>query len=188
MSIETIEGIRTGADDPRGTDNPRGRALHLPGGKSLGAAQLWHAVRLLSACALAYGGAWLCGLHDRFWAMITAVVVTQPLLQATLAAGRDRVIGTVLGALVGLGVVLAVRHGWPRIPTFCAALVPLALITAVWPNMRLSCITLIVVVLVPADDLSFNRPIERVLEILLGTLASVLTSAASFEGWREPRR
>lgn len=152
--------------------------LRLPGGKTFGIPEAVQTVRLLSASVLAYGAAAMFGLPDGYWAMITAVVVTQPVLQATLIAGLDRVLGTLLGALAGLIVILGARHGVSEGAGFCTALVLLALLTAVWPNMRLSCITLIVVVLVPSGDLSFSRPIERVAEILLGTLAAVIASAA----------
>lgn len=150
----------------------------IPGGRSFGMPEVVQTVRLLSASALAYGAATMFGLPDRFWAMVTAVVVTQPMLQATLAAGLDRVLGTVLGAVAGLSVIFCARHGLPESVGFCTALVLLAIVTAVWPNMRLSCITLIVVVLVPSNGLSFSRPIDRVLEILLGTLVAVIASAA----------
>ncbi len=137
----------------------------------------WQTLRIMSACALAYGLAALVGLPDRFWAMVTAIVVTQPALDATLSAGRDRIVGTVLGAVAGLGVIEAGRHDWPLFGMFWVALVPLAILTALWPNLRLGCVTLVVVVLVPSiGGLSFARPLDRVLEILLGTLASIMMS------------
>jgi uncharacterized membrane protein YccC len=149
----------------------------MPGGKSFGAPELWHTLRLLSAIGLAYGSACLFGLPDPFWAAVTAVVVTQPALDATLTAGRDRVAGTLLGALAGLLVILGGRAGLPLMSMFWIMLVPLAVLTAIWPNLRLSCITLIVVLLVPPIGWSFERPFDRVLEILLGTLASIVISA-----------
>ncbi len=130
--------------------------------------------------ALAYGAAAWVGLPDRFWAMVTAVVVTQPALNSTVSAGRDRVAGTLLGAAVALGVILAARAGAPLLPMFWVALVPLAVLTAVWPNLRLSCITLVIAVLVQPDGLSLTRPLDRVLEILLGTVAAVVVSVRLF--------
>ena len=126
---------------------------------------------------LAAAAAWAAGLPDRFWAMVTAIVVTQPELDSTLSAGRARILGTLLGALTGLLVILAVRAGAPLPVMFWSALVPLAVVTAVWPYLRLSCITLIIAVLVPSPSgLSLTRPIDRVLEILLGTVAAIVVS------------
>jgi uncharacterized membrane protein YgaE (UPF0421/DUF939 family) len=62
---------------------------------------------------------------------------------------------------------------------FWVALVPLAILTAIKPNLRLSCVTLVIVVLVPAPGNPFARPFERVLEILAGVLASIVVSAVT---------
>jgi uncharacterized membrane protein YccC len=117
------------------------------------------------------------GLPDGFWALITAVVVTQPALDATLTAGRDRILGTTIGALAGFVLIEGARFGIAVQPMFWAAMVPLAMLTAAWPNLRLSCVTLIVVVLVPSGGLSLARPFDRVLEILHGTVSAVVVAA-----------
>ena len=49
---------------------------------------LWQAARILVACGISYGGSKLMGLQEGYWALITAVVVTQPALGSTLSAGR----------------------------------------------------------------------------------------------------
>lgn len=145
---------------------------------TLQSAHLWQMIRILGACALAFAGAKLIGLPEVYWSLITAVVVTQPELRNTLTAGRDRIIATLAGAAVGFIVLEAVAHGAPMLPLFWAALAPLALLTAIRPNLRLSCATLIVVVLVPTLAEPFARPFDRVIEILLGTVASIIVSAA----------
>ena len=137
--------------------------------KILDRAHLWQTVRILAACALAYVGARLIGLSEDYWALVTAVVVTQPALPETLAAGRDRALGTLIGALVGLVVIAAGQWGASTFALFWVALVPLAILTAIKPNLRLSCVTLVVVVLVPAPGNPFARPLERVLEISRGS-------------------
>ena len=134
---------------------------------------------LLAACALAYGAARLIGLSEDYWALVTAVVVTQPALPATLTAGRDRALATLIGALVGLAVIAAGQWGASTLALFWVALVPLAILTAMKPTLRLSCVTLVIVVLVPAPGNPFARPFERVLEILVGVLASIVVSAVT---------
>jgi len=136
------------------------------------------AVRLVIACAIAYGGSRLIGLEEGYWALISAVVVTQPALGSTLFAGRDRVIGTIIGALAGLAVLWGAQLGMSSFILFWVALVPLAILTAVKPNLRLCCITLAIVVLVPATGAPYLRPLQRILEILIGTVASILVTAA----------
>jgi uncharacterized membrane protein YccC len=135
-------------------------------------------VRILAACAIAYGASQWIGLKESYWALITAVVVTQPALSDTLPAGKDRVIGTLIGAIAGLGVIGAAYLGYSSSILFWIALIPLAILTAMRANLRLSCVTLAVVVLVPSTGAPFVRPLDRVFAILLGTLASVVVSAA----------
>jgi uncharacterized membrane protein YccC len=140
---------------------------------------LWQAVRILAACAVSYGASRLIGLQEGYWALVTAVVVTQPALDSTLAAGRDRVLGTVIGALAGLAVLGGGELGFSSLVLFWIALLPLAILTAIKPNLRLCCITLVIVVLVPSTaGTRFVRPLQRVLEILIGTLASIAITAA----------
>ncbi len=134
---------------------------------------LWQALRIFLACAIAYGGSVAVGFKEGYWALITAVVVTQPILGDTLSASRDRIVGTLIGAVTGLAVILAVTYGGPEGILFWVALAPLAMLTAIRPNRRLACITLAIVVLVPSSGPPFARPIDRVLEIMLGTAASI---------------
>jgi uncharacterized membrane protein YccC len=138
----------------------------------------WQLFRLVGACALAYGAAVLIGLPETYWSLITAIVVTQPEFSKTLTASRDRIVATLIGAAFGFLVLEAAAYGAPKLPLFAAALVVLLLLTAVMPNLRLSGVTLIVVVLVPSIDEPFVRPFDRVVEILLGAIASLIVSAA----------
>ena len=63
------------------------------------------ALRLLSACALSFGVVTLIGVPEGYWSLITAITVMQPDLSHTLSAGRDRVLATLLGAAVGIGLI-----------------------------------------------------------------------------------
>ncbi len=139
---------------------------------------LWQAARLVGACAAAFAFSAASSLPERYWALITAVVVTQPMLSDTLGAGRERVLGTLIGAAAGFLVLFAEGQGAPRLPLFWLALAGLALLIAAYPYLRLSAVTLIVVVLVPGTGAIYTKPFDRVVEILIGTLAAVVASAA----------
>jgi uncharacterized membrane protein YccC len=142
-------------------------------------AHLWHSVRILVACGLAYGAAKLIGLREEYWALVTAVVVTQPGLHETLSASRDRVLGTLIGALVGLAVIAAGQWGASTLALFWVAMIPLSILTAIKPSLRMGCVTLIIVVLVPATGSPFARPFERIIESLLGVLVSIAVCAVT---------
>jgi len=140
-------------------------------------AHLVQAARTLGACALATEAAALAGLKEPYWALITAVIVTQPMLDDTISAARTRIVGTLVGASAGCLVLVGVQHGMPQPLLFWCAMVPLALLTALRQSLRLSCITLAVVVLIPARGPVFERPLDRVVGILLGAAASVIVAA-----------
>jgi uncharacterized membrane protein YccC len=135
-------------------------------------------LRIMIACAASYAAAWAIGLQESYWAIITAVVVLQPGFTDTLSASRNRVLGTIIGAAAGLCVLEAVQFGASRFWLFWCAMVPLAALTAAWPNLRMTCVTLVVVVLLPATGAPFVRGFDRILAILLGTLASIIVSFA----------
>ncbi len=143
----------------------------------------WQTARIVSACVLSFLFARAAALQEWYWALITAVVVMQPVFKETMTASRNRIFGTLLGAAVGFVVLEVAKLGLPLFPLFWCGLVPLAVITAFYPTWRLSIITLAVVVLIPSNGPAFERPLDRVLGILVGVGASVLVSAMF--RWRE---
>ncbi len=115
-------------------------------------------------------------LREPYWALITAVIVTQARISSTLEAGRDQIIGTLIGAVAGAAAIALFLVGLPRVPVFAVLLVPLALLAAFKPNLRLAGVTLVVVFLFPAQGGAFSRPVDRVLAILVGALVSLAVS------------
>jgi uncharacterized membrane protein YccC len=132
---------------------------------------------MFAACAISYGVAELIGFHEGYWAPMSAAFVTQPALDATFVAARDRVFATLIGAATGLGVLLAAQSGVHSSLLFWGAMIPLSVLTALKPNLRLSVTTLIVLVLVPSSGPVLSRPLDRIYEILLGTLVAIAATA-----------
>lgn len=144
-------------------------------------AWLRQAVRILVAVALSALVARLCGLPEAPWALITAVIVTSNSVTSTWAAGRDQIVGTLIGAVAGTAAIGLTLLGLPPLPVFAAMLCPLALLAAARPNLRLTCVTLIVVFLFPsASNNPFERPLNRLAAILIGALVSLAVSALVF--------
>jgi uncharacterized membrane protein YccC len=142
-------------------------------------AYLRQAARIFAACAISYGVSALIGFEEAYWAPMSAVFVAQPELEAIFVAARDRVIATLIGAIAGLGVLEAARGGMHSSLLFWGAMIPLSILTAVRPNLRLSCTTLVILVLVPSTGPVFSRPLDRIFEILLGTLVAIAVTAAT---------
>ena len=134
--------------------------------------------RTLSGCVLSYGAARLAGLPEGYWALITTmIVVTQPSLTQAITTARDQIIGACIGGIVGgIGLVVMDR-GIEPLTVFSVALLPLAALAAARPGLRLACVTLVIVVLVPGDGGSaFVRPAHRVAEILIGAAAAFVAT------------
>ncbi len=148
----------------------------LPLNFHLQPAHVRQTARLLAACGATGGIAALLSLPEWYWALITVVTVMQADLSHTLSAARNRMAGTLIGAAMGLLLILLRGQGLPGLPLFVVGLVPLAVLTAIQPTMRLSCTTLIVVFLIPGAADPYSRALFRVLDILLGSLTCAAVS------------
>ena len=72
-----------------------------------------HAVRAALATAVAFAAARGLGLSHEMWVIVSVVVILRPSLGGTLRFGRDRVLGTIAGALAGIMVVLLTGASGP---------------------------------------------------------------------------
>ncbi|WP_109481184.1 FUSC family protein [Paraburkholderia sp. C35] len=155
------------------TDQPKDWLTNL-----LRAPEARRFARTLTGCILSYGAAKLAGLPEGFWALITTmIVVTQPSLTAAITTSRDQIIGACIGGVVGGIGLVVMDHGADALTVFSVALLPLAALAAARPGLRLACVTLVIVVLVPGDSGSaFVRPLHRVAEILIGAAAAFIAT------------
>lgn len=144
-----------------------------------GAPEARRLLRTLMSCAISYIAARLAALPEGYWALITTlVVVTQPSLTQAVDTARDQIIGACIGAMVGVLGIVAMQYGAPPLAVFSVALIPLAAVSAKRPAFRLACVTLVIVVLIPAGPGSpFERPLHRVLEILIGAISAFVVTA-----------
>ncbi|SAK46312.1 Fusaric acid resistance protein family protein [Caballeronia catudaia] len=144
-----------------------------------GAPEARRLLRTLMSCAISYGAARLAALPEGYWALITTlVIVTQPSLTQAVDTARDQIIGAFIGAVAGVLGIVAMQHGAAPLAVFTIALLPLAALSAKRPAFRLACVTLVIVVLIPASPGSpYERPMHRVLEILIGAASSFVVSA-----------
>ncbi|HKK32017.1 MAG TPA: FUSC family protein [Desulfomicrobiaceae bacterium] len=68
-----------------------------------------HALRAGLATSAAFIAARMLGLSHEMWVIVSVVVIMRPSLGGTLRFGRDRVLGTIAGALVAIAVVLLTK-------------------------------------------------------------------------------
>jgi uncharacterized membrane protein YgaE (UPF0421/DUF939 family) len=120
----------------------------------------------------------LLRLPGGYWAAISAIVVMQSEVGATLTASYDRVAGTAMGAVVGW---LTARIWHHSIIVFAlAVLVVMMLCTALrFQNAgRLGGVTVAIIVLIPHSGPVWHIAIERFLEVSFGIGVSLVVALA----------
>ncbi len=142
--------------------------------------ELRQSVRTLVSVLLSYVVAHGLHLREPYWALVTAVIVTQARISSTIEAGRDQIVGTLIGAAAGAAAIALQLYGLPRLPVFTAMMVPIAILAAFRPNLRLAGVALVVTFLFPSEGGPFDRPVDRVLAILVGAAVSLLVSYLVF--------
>jgi uncharacterized membrane protein YccC len=136
------------------------------------------AVRVTVAALLAYFGSRLLNTPEGYWAVITAVIVIQASLGATLAARLDRIVGTVAGGLAG--VAAAAVYTVTALPLWvllAGTVAPLAVAAAMRPSFRIAPVTAVIVLSAgtPGDAWAILAA-HRIGEILLGCVIAILTA------------
>ena len=149
------------------------------GGWSENWPRLRQALQTTVAACLAYAAAQLLDAPQGFWAVMTAILVTQVNVGASLGLAVDRLLGSLLGVIVGGAVALAVAdHQEWKIPALAATVLVLAYFSARRPPMRIACVTAAIVIL---GDPRFGPPLSsagyRMLEVTIGAGISVLTDS-----------
>ncbi len=138
------------------------------------------ALRVTVAAMLSLIVAQLAQLHLPLWAVMTAVVVTQMSVGASLKATADYLIGTFGGAIYGGAIAVVMPHesAWALLLALAVAVAPLAFIAAAYPRMKVAPITAIIVLLVPAmlHTTPIASAIDRVLEVAVGGIIGFVVS------------
>src|SRR5690349_8320408 len=120
------------------------------------------------------------GLPQGFWAVITALIVTQSNVGGSLKAALDRFAGSLLGAVYGSAVAFAIPHtdGLTRAVALVVAVAPLSFMAAYSAGFRVAPITAIIVLLsVSGSTLGpLGFATDRVLEVGLGCAVGLLVS------------
>jgi uncharacterized membrane protein YccC len=140
---------------------------------------LIHAAKTALAASLSWWLAKLFGVRDGYWGSISAIIVLQSNVGATVTASRDRVIGTVIGAALGfafsplhpllLGYVLALL----------VAMVACGLM-GLKNSSRLAGVTITIVMLVHRDGSAWGLALDRVIEVLLGIVVALAVTTLVF--------
>ncbi len=133
-------------------------------------------LRMSAAGLITFVVAHLLGLAQVYWAVLTAVFVTQASIGGSLKAMVDRLVGTIGGAGWGVAVTLVIPHQG-MISTAVAlaiALVPLAAVVAFRPGYRIAPVTAVIVLLAYTSQNGIvEAALDRVFEIGLGSVVAL---------------
>jgi uncharacterized membrane protein YccC len=143
-------------------------------------AELKLAVRVTIAGTLAFAITRAFNMAQGYWAVITAVIVMQASVGASLKAAVERFSGTLAGAVYGGAVTALIPHGTPvgLGLAIIAALFPLALLAAIRPAYRVAPVTSLIMLL-PSTGQALGplaSAMDRVIEIALGNVVGVIVS------------
>jgi uncharacterized membrane protein YccC len=137
------------------------------------------AAKTALAAALCWWLALRFGLHDGYWGAISAIIVLQSNVGATVSASRDRLLGTLMGAVLGFACTVFGVPPWNYILAIILAVVDCGLLS--WRNSsRLACVTITIVMLVPKTGPRWSLALDRVGEVLLGIVVALLVSTLVF--------
>jgi uncharacterized membrane protein YccC len=140
-------------------------------------AQLRLSLRITVACLLTFALGHLLHLAQSYWAVLTAIIVTQASVGGSLKATIDRFIGSLGGAVWGVAVSLVIPHGTTLMlgVAMTAGLAPLAVVAAFYPQYRIAPVTAIILLLTPNNQLAgpLAAAVSRMLEVGLGSVVAV---------------
>lgn len=144
------------------------------------------ALRMTAASLATFALAAAFALPQGFWAVITALIVTQSNVGSSLKAAFDRFAGSVCGAIYGGAVAFLIPHhdSLTRAVALVVAVAPLSILAASSAGFRVAPITAIIVLLGAAGATlgPFGFALDRILEVglgcVVGLLASVLVAPA----------
>jgi uncharacterized membrane protein YccC len=151
----------------------------------------WQGAQLALATVLSFAASGALGLPQGFWAVMSSLIVMRANPDATLDAGRDRIVGTLAGALAGVaGVALYGDRG--HAPGASLAIVAaLSFLTAMRPSLRAAPIAALIVMAAPgsATQGPLHAALLRTAEIATGVASSLAVAwlAGKFGATARPR-
>jgi len=138
------------------------------------------AARMVVASLLTFMFCHTFRLPQSQWAILTAIIVMQSSVGASLKATLDRFAGSIGGAFWGVCVLLTVPHD--TVPAMGLALaitlIPLVLVAAFRPFYRVAPITGVILLLTPTlqgRDI-WLAGLDRIFEVGVGSIVAVLVS------------
>jgi len=133
---------------------------------------LIHAAKTALAATLCWALARAFGLHDGYWGSISAIIVLQSNVGSTVNASRDRILGTIIGAIFGFSFSLFGVLPWNYILAVFAAVVVCGVL-GLRSSSRLAGVTITIIMLIQSAGSRRGLAFDRVFEVLLGIVVAL---------------
>jgi uncharacterized membrane protein YccC len=140
---------------------------------------LIHAAKTALAAAVCWLLALRLGLHDGYWASISAIIVLQSNVGATVNASRDRLLGTLMGAALGFAFSLFGPLWLSYVLALLVAMVACGLL-GLRNSSRLAGVTISIVMLVHHGGPHWVLAASRVGEVVLGIVTALAVGTLVF--------
>jgi len=138
-----------------------------------------HAAKTALAATLCWWLAHLLGLHDGYWGSISAIIVMQSNVGSTVSASRDRILGTIIGAVFGFSFSLFGALPWNYILAVLTAMLVCGLL-GLKSSSRLAGVTITIVMLVEKTGPRWSLARDRVIEVMLGIFIALAVTTLVF--------
>lgn len=132
-----------------------------------------HAAKTALAAALCWWVALRFGLRDGYWGSISAIIVLQSNVGATVTASRDRLLGTLIGAAFGFGFSLLSMPLWLSYILALLAAILVCGLLSLSNSSRLACVTITIVMLVHKEGSRWGLAFDRVTEVIMGIVVAL---------------
>jgi uncharacterized membrane protein YccC len=140
---------------------------------------LIHASKTALAATLCWWLATLFGLTDGYWGSISAIIVLQSNFGSTISASRDRLLGTLIGALFGFSFTLFGALPWNYLAAVLAAVIVCGVL-GLRSSSRLAGVTITIVMLVQSAGSHWTVALDRVMGVFLGIVVALAVSTLVF--------
>src|SRR5882757_4108243 len=131
------------------------------------------ALRMVISTVLAATVSTLLHLPEMYWAVLSAVIVSRPGAGGSAKAGASRLVGTVFGSAVAMGVIVARAWHVPEIALLAVAMIPLSLFITAFDEFRTAPVAAVILLSSGSALVSpFHVALLRLAQITIGSLAS----------------
>ena len=124
------------------------------------------------------------GLPEKFLGVIAAVLVVQPTTGGTLSEGKDRVLATLVGSLIGVVSLILLPGGYGTAAALFVSMLVMNAIAGFRPEWRYGVVAAIALA-VGSDQNPMQAALDRSIAFALGAAIGILTALII---WRESAR